>query len=171
MLLLEWVGAYRTVNIIKKKAILCGQSVSYAPHGIIQEQLQYDFDSEQRNKYRLPIDQQQISKLAAFTSEIWQIHPFREGNTRTTATFLIQYLRNMGLGISNALFRDSSRFFRDAFVRSNYTNIPNGIEAGTTYFIRFFANILVNTNHDLNSLDLTYYQLAPETQYKGEYFR
>ena len=34
-----------------------------------------------------------IKHLCKFTSNIWQVHPFCEGNTRTTAVFMIKYLR------------------------------------------------------------------------------
>ena len=53
---------------------------------------------------------------------IWQIHPFGEGNTRTTAVFLIKYLRSFGYTISNELFASHSWYFRNALVRANYFN-------------------------------------------------
>lgn len=33
-----------------------------------------------------------IKNITKFSSNIWQVHPFREGNTRTTAIFIEKYL-------------------------------------------------------------------------------
>ena len=46
----------------------------------------------------------------AFRFRLWQIHAFREGNTRTTAVFRILYLRSIGLMV------DNSRFARHSWV-------------------------------------------------------
>ncbi|MDE6879120.1 MAG: Fic family protein [Odoribacter sp.] len=34
--------------------------------------------------------------MAKFVSGLWQIHSFGEGNTQTTAVFMILYLHSMG---------------------------------------------------------------------------
>ncbi len=57
---------------------------------------------------------------------IWQIHAFREGNTRTTAIFTIQYLRSLGYEVNNEMFAKHSWYFRNALVRANYRNINKG---------------------------------------------
>ncbi|NLQ44667.1 hypothetical protein GB978_09950 [Streptococcus mutans] len=33
-----------------------------------------------------------VEHIQPFILDIWQIHPFREGNTRTITVFLIKYL-------------------------------------------------------------------------------
>ena len=68
-----------------------------------------------------------IKHIAKFTSSIWQVHPFGEGNTRTTAVFIEKYLNNMGFNVNNDMFKNKSLYFRNALVRSNYGNIPRGI--------------------------------------------
>ena len=44
------------------------------------------------------IDQyiERIPNTEFFVTLLWQNHPFREGNTRTTAVFVIKYLRSIG---------------------------------------------------------------------------
>lgn len=37
-----------------------------------------------------------VKHISKFTSGIWQIHPFCEGNTRATAVFIIKYLKTFG---------------------------------------------------------------------------
>ena len=63
-----------------------------------------------------------INNITDFSSSIWQIHPFREGNTRTTAIFIEKYLVSLGYNVDNTLFKDKSVYFRNALVRSNYFN-------------------------------------------------
>ena len=82
---------------------------------------------------------------------LWQIHPFGEGNTRTTAVFTILYLRSMGLNVTNDLFAHHSWYFRNALVRANYQNIQKGIMRDSEYLKRFFRNLLLGENNELRN--------------------
>ena len=82
---------------------------------------------------------------------MWQIHPFGEGNTRTTAVFAIQYLRSMGFNVENDLFAKHSWYFRNALVRANYQNIQKGIKRESAYLERFFRNLLMGENNELRN--------------------
>lgn len=150
----KYVGEYRNTNISKKESILNGNSVQYANYTDIQETLKYDFDVQLESKYSLPITEEQIKTLMTFTSNIWQTHPFREGNTRTVSTFLILYLRNMGININNEPFKENADYFRNALVRNNYTSIKDGINAEPKYLYMFFENILLDAGYDLSKYDL-----------------
>ena len=68
-----------------------------------------------------------VKHLTGFVTGLWQIHPFREGNTRTTAVFTILYLRSIGFNVENDLFAKYSWYFRNALVRANYKNAEKGI--------------------------------------------
>ena len=46
-----------------------------------------------------------------FVSDIWQIHPFGEGNTRTTAVFTMKYLHTFGFTFDNSVFQEHSWYF------------------------------------------------------------
>ena len=57
-----------------------------------------------------------IENITKFSSSIWQVHPFREGNTRTTAVFIEKYLISLGYNmddIINAPMTTISIFFTD----------------------------------------------------------
>lgn len=82
---------------------------------------------------------------------LWQNHPFREGNTRTTAVFIIKYLRSIGFKVDNDLFGDNSWYFRNALVRANYRNPSKGIEPNKSFLIRFFRNLLLCEHHELKN--------------------
>ena len=81
----DWVGRWRRVNLIKKEPVLRGDSVPYAPFLLIGEMLDYEFDQEKRRQTGLPRTDRRGIAVSAFDfmSRLWQIHPFREGNTRT----------------------------------------------------------------------------------------
>ena len=98
-----------------------------------------------------------IAKLLqtdAFTYSVaglWQIHPFAEGNTRTTAVFTIKYLRYLGFSVNNDLFERHSWYFRNALVRANYRNVVKGVEREPLFLIRFFRNLLLGENNELKN--------------------
>lgn len=140
-------GNYREYNITKKEAILNGETVSYANFTDIDKYLDYDFKQEKEFDYsKLNIDET-IEHIAEFTSNIWQVHPFGEGNTRTIAVFMEKYLNNMGFNINNDMFKKYSLYFRNALVRSNYSNIQKGVYQTSTYLIEFFNNLINAQNH------------------------
>lgn len=74
----------------------------------------------------LPVDEA-IRHLVRFCANLWQIHAFCEGNTRTTAVFMIKYLRTLGFEVVNDMFAQNSWYFRNALVRANYSNLQKGI--------------------------------------------
>lgn len=89
--------------------------------------LTFDFSEEKKFDYSSHSAQEAINHIARFISSVWQIHAFGEGNTRITAVILIKYLRSFGFDVNNESFAKHSWFFRNALVRSQYENIPNGI--------------------------------------------
>ena len=101
-----------------------------------------------------------IKHLADFTSNIWQIHPFCEGNTRTTATFILKYLRSLGLKAKSELFAENSWYFRNALVRANYNDLANGIRETTVFLEAFFDDLLNDAAHPLKNNDLRAFSSA-----------
>ena len=98
-----------------------GYSVSYAPFHLVREMLDYDFGQEKERQARYPqTGRHEIASSAfGFVSGLWQIHPFREGNTRTTAVFAILYFRQLGFTISDEPFASNAQYFQDALVLDN----------------------------------------------------
>lgn len=95
-----------------------------------------------------------IEHLSEFIAKLWQIHPFREGNTRTVAVFLIRYLRTLGFEVENTIFAENAWYFRNALVRANYTNIPKKINRTNEYLVRFLRNLLLNEKNILLNREL-----------------
>jgi len=150
----KFAGKIRDYNISKKEWVLNGETVYYTGANSIRETLEYDFALEKDFKYN-GLSQIQISEhIAKFTSGIWQIHAFGEGNTRTTAVFTIKYLQSLGFDVTNKIFAENAWFYRNALVRANYTNLKKGIHATQEHLNRFFANLLLGEQNELKNRDL-----------------
>lgn len=150
----DFAGKYRDYNITKKEPILNEDTVTYVDFKNIEDYFDYDFKEEKEFDYSKLNSDELIEHIAKFTSSIWQVHPFGEGNTRTTAVFIEKYLNSMGFHINNDMFKEHSLFFRNALVRSNYGNIPKGIYPTFDYLIMFFENLLQNKKHKLDNEEL-----------------
>lgn len=144
-------GAFRDYNISKKEWALDGESVLYANADMIRQTLEYDFAQEKAFDYsRIPIEEK-VRHLARFVANIWQVHPFGEGNTRTTAVFAIKYLNSLGFKVNNEPFDKNSWYFRNSLVRANYTNIAKGIYMNAEYLEKFFRNLLLGESNELKN--------------------
>lgn len=134
----------RDYDITKNEWVLEGDTVSYLNYEDLLRAL--DFDLQQERDFHKGLSPDEVVKhFTKFIAGLWQIHPFREGNTRTTAVFAIQYLRTIGFDVNNETFANNSWYFRNALVRANYKNVLKGIEYTPVYLERFFQNLL---NHD-----------------------
>lgn len=150
----DHAGQIRTYNVTKKEWVLKGESVLYAAYDSIPATMAYDFNMEKSFSYSGLSLQEIVNHIAKFTSDIWQIHPFCEGNTRATAVFIIKYLKVLGFHVNNDAFCDHSWFFRNALVRANYNDLKNGVVATTKYLELFFENLLMDRNHELKNRQL-----------------
>ena len=92
-----------------------------------------------------------IDHIVDFVTLLWQNHPFREGNTHTTAVFVIKYLRSIGFNVDNNLFADNSWYFRNALVRANYRNPSKGIDPNKSFLAKFFRNLMLGEHHELKN--------------------
>ena len=150
----DFAGNYRNYNITKKEEILNGDTVKYVNYQDIESYIEYDFKEEKDFDYSKLNKDELISHIIKFTSSIWQIHPFGEGNTRTTAVFIEKYLNSIGFNINNDMFKNNSLYFRNALVRSNYGNIPKGIYPTFDCLVMFFENLLQGKNNELENREL-----------------
>lgn len=147
-------GRIRDYNITKNEWVLNGETIIYADYTTISETLEYDMRAEREFSYAgLPIDQA-IRHLMRFCANLWQIHAFCEGNTRTTAVFMIKYLRTLGFNVVNDMFAQNSWYFRNALVRANYSNLQKGIAETTIYLERFFRSMLLGEEHSFRNREL-----------------
>ena len=148
-------GRIRNYNITKQEWVLNGETVLYASAESLKVTLEYDFQKEKAFNYSSLNQQEIIEHIASFISFLWQIHVFGEGNTRTTAIFLIKYLRKLGFkDVNNDSFAKHSWYFRNALVRANYEDLSKGIHKTEKYLIRFLLNLLLKENHLLKNREM-----------------
>jgi len=147
-------GKIRDYNISKDEWVLNGKTVYYASADSIRATLDYDFLQEKNFQYKGLSKEQMAEHIAKFVSGLWQIHAFGEGNTRTTAVFIIKYLRTLGFDVSNDLFAENSWYFRNALVRANYTDYKSGIFSTMEYLNRFLSSLLFGENNILKNREL-----------------
>ena len=146
-----FAGKIRDYNITKKEWVLRGDTVLYVSAPDIRRAIEYDLAQERQFDYSGVDRGGMVSHIARFVSDLWQIHPFAEGNTRTTAVFTILYLRSMGFDVTNDLFANHAWYFRNALVRANYQNVQKGIMRNTDYLERFFRNLLLGEDNELRN--------------------
>ena len=88
-------GELRKYDITKKEWVLRGDTINYLNWEDLRHAIDYDIQQEREFSYKGLSEEKKVRHICRFVSGLWQIHPFREGNTRTTAVFTIQYLRSM----------------------------------------------------------------------------
>ena len=150
----EFAGEFRNINFAKHEKILNNDSVAYGDCKALKESLEYDISLEKEKNYKDMNVVEVINNITKFSSSIWQVHPFREGNTRTIALFIEKYLISLGYEVDNTLFKDKSVYFRNALVRSNYFNNYLNIKEESSYLVKFYENLLLGKNNNLHSQDL-----------------
>lgn len=150
----EFAGEFRNIDFSKHEKILNNDSVTYGDCKTLKESLEYDISLEKEKNYKDMSVVEVINNITKFSSSIWQVHPFREGNTRTTALFIEKYLISLGYEVDITLFKDKSVYFRNALVRSNYFNNYLNIKEDNNYLVKFYENLLLGKNNNLHSQDL-----------------
>ena len=128
-----------------------GDTVLYVSAPDIKASIEYDLDKEKKFKFSGLSLRDIANHIARFTADLWQIHPFGEGNTRTTAVFIIKYLRSLGFKVENNLFVKNSWYFRNVLVRANYQNLQLQIERNVEFLERFFQNLIAGTDFELKN--------------------
>ncbi len=147
----KFAGEVRSVELTKREWVLDGDSVQYTPACMIKDTLEYDFDRERKFRYKGLSEDRFVEHFASFISGVWQIHPFREGNTRTVALFAIKYLRARGYIVTNDLFAEKAYYFRNALVRANYENDRLGVEKTQLPLEEFFKVLIFGQDIELRN--------------------
>lgn len=112
----EWAGKIRVINIEKSEPALGGISIEYSDCFDIETDVKSVLD--EMNNY--PWDKVSIEEAAVifskYLTELWKVHPYREGNTRTVITFCSLFIESKGFYIDSDLFKDNAQYMRTALV-------------------------------------------------------
>lgn len=140
-------GSFKSEQLVKCERILNGDSVLYGPPSLYARSLEMLFNREIEHSYAGYADGPTLSwadaeALARFVANVWMVHPFAEGNTRTVAVFLALYLRSMGFDVNNEPFARHASFFRGALVRATYQNRPVGVGLDASHLLLFLSKLV-----------------------------
>lgn len=117
--LYEWAGEPRIIAIYKEEDVLGGMSVEYSDPFDITKDIHFILADMRQKPWNEMDRKQATTEFCDSLARLWKVHPFREGNTRTTITFCCQYADEIGLRINRELFEKNSRYVRTALVAYN----------------------------------------------------
>ncbi len=112
----EWAGQYRKINIKKRENILAGQSVWYSDCTTIEQDLEKAWKEINKLDWTKLSKEDFAQKVARLFPAIWQVHPFREGNTRTVVMLITFFAEHYGYYFDQELMSASAGYVRNAFV-------------------------------------------------------
>ena len=115
----QWAGEYRIINIAKREKLLAGRSVWYSNDDAVADDLVSAFQDIQRQDWAAMPREAFVSAAVRCFAKIWQIHPFREGNTRTVVMLLTFFVEHYGYHMDQELLAESAGYVRDAFVMAS----------------------------------------------------
>ncbi|MGV2929295.1 Fic family protein [Macrococcus capreoli] len=117
-----WAGEYRTISIEKPEKVLGGQTVPYSKYQSIEKDIDNILDNaikENPSEMNHHDFKEHISKV---TADLWKVHAFREGNTRTMYAFAKNYSESFGYDFDNELIKNNPQYFRDSLVIASFYN-------------------------------------------------
>lgn len=135
----DWAGEFRTIQMIKSEDVLGGDTVRYAYPKEIKKQLSEVMKEISKLKRTGDNDKDIVFKLVRITAAIWQIHPFREGNTRSVIVFAVLLAKHMGFEVNHELFKKHASYVRNALVWGS-----QGIYSKYEYLERIFFDAILN---------------------------
>jgi len=115
----DWAGKFRVINIRKIERVIPGTSVEYCDHTMIQTELSKAIKELSEIKWENLSLREKASVFSKIFAKIWQIHPFREGNTRTITTFMLGYAKSKGVEIDGSLLAKYSAYVRESLVMAS----------------------------------------------------
>lgn len=139
----DWAGKIRIIGMSKAEPVLNGNTVSYYPPREIKGCLEYDINELNKIKWDILNKNEKTKKMADKILDIWEVHPFRDGNTRTVLVFANLFAKKNGFEL-NLLEKDN---IRDSFAKAVYMK-------DKTELYKVFSESLIEKNSIQNSKDL-----------------
>lgn len=127
----DWAGDFRTVPVVKSEEVLAGDTVRYAHPDEIGTKLAEEIKSLNSINWNNKSLEDTVAMFTRKMSSIWQIHPFRDGNTRTVTAFATGFAQSKGFPLNPNVLLNNFGYLRKAFVwasqgkYSNYKYLEN----------------------------------------------
>lgn len=115
----EWAGEFRTINIQKREPSLVGISVEYSDKSNIKRDLDVAWKAIDEIRWKELSHEDFATQIARTFSPLWQVHPFREGNTRTIVMLMTFFIEHSCYYFDKDLLAVSAGYVRNAFVMAS----------------------------------------------------
>lgn len=117
--LYAWAGKPRVINMEKPEPPLANMSVEYSYYWNIRacsKSALEELNKIEWDKLQIVDKSKQFSYCMA---EMWRVHPFREGNTRTSIIFFLQFAEEKNFPLDRKLLEENSTYVRTALVAAS----------------------------------------------------
>lgn len=115
----EWAGKERVIPMVKGERVLGGDTVRYSIPGCIENDAKTAIKNINAVKWNELTIEETAEKFSKLIANLWQVHPFREGNTRTVMTFATQFAESHGFKMNKVLLKENADYVRDALVKAS----------------------------------------------------
>lgn len=115
----DWAGTYRLINIEKREKLLAGHSVWYSNDEDIERDLKEAFAYIHTQAWADMAREEFAHAMAHCFPRIWQVHPFREGNTRTVVMMMTFFVEEYGYFMDQELLASCAGYVRNSFVMAS----------------------------------------------------
>lgn len=162
--LYEWAGSPRTIDIYKGESLLDGRTIDYVFASYIMQALN-DLNKEYQSvDWDNLNNKEKIEKICYFATEFWHIHPFREGNTRTTSMLLYFLIKKSGLHINYDFLSKNGKYFRNSLVlNSLYSSSKPEYILGIVSDATTIKNVSNKKYETINGYEVNKYQYTNHT--------
>lgn len=166
----DWAGDTRKINIYKEEPILAGLSVQYEDYKKIKISVTNLNKKFLNTKWEELSKSEIIDNIVRFFSALWQIHPFREGNTRSVSTLMFLFIKKMKLKLNQDFIKEHAKYFRNALVLasigeySEYEHITDFLKDAISFKIIDSEKYKTIKNYELDKYQYNYHN------YKKDWF-
>ena len=115
----EWAGTIRNIPMVKGERVLGGDTVRYSQPDDIERDCAAVLEKLNGTDWTTLDIHETAEVFTKRIAALWQVHPFREGNTRTVVTFATQFAEAHGFRVDKTLLKDSAAYVRDALVKAS----------------------------------------------------
>ena len=134
----EWAGTVRLIEIFKGERVLGGDTVRYSKPDNIKNDCEKVIKRLNDTDWSVLSIDETVDQFSKLIAKLWQIHPFREGNTRSVVTFATQFAEAHGFTMDKMLLKESADYVRDALVKAS-----DGQYSDYQYLIKVFKDAII----------------------------
>lgn len=103
----DWAGEFRDVPIYKDEIVIPGLSLDYSNPKNIEKELTECLNEMNSTSWNSLSLEEKSFTFTLQLAKLWKIHPFRDGNTRTTLTFATQFSKEHGFPLDLPFLLDN----------------------------------------------------------------